>query len=241
MRKLLKLQLMQYRSPAVQVMFGLLVAATFLGWLSHSLFNAPAHIVLLAMRTILQVIFLGSVSAMQYIPHVTALFISWQEHTLPLHIPMPQLWSLLARLLASLPVGAAAAASYLVLAYAFRQEPYVVLPGGQQWLLYASYYLLGISGFVNMLAVHQLLKDRLALPRGLRFLSRLSNWRVTDNTTVNITVPVFYYVLIIGAAVFFFGRDNLPLSRPVMALIICAFSVVITYVNSYLLEKYGYY
>jgi len=239
MRKLLKLQLMQYRSPAVQVMFGLLVAATFLGWLSHSLFNAPAHIVLLVMRVVLAIL-LGAITVIHYVTYTTGAF-SWQEHTLPLHIPMPQLWSLITGLLVLLPIGAAAAASYLVLAYAFRYEPNIVLPGGQQWLLYASYYLLGISGYVNMLAVHQLLKGRitLPLPKELRVLSKLIKWSATVDTIVDRIVPGLYFVTGITLLVTVIDRENLILSPTPIALIIFVCSAVITYINAYLLENYG--
>lgn len=231
MRKLIKLHLRQYRSAEMQVMLGMLVIMTLVSWISHTLFDAPADLVLMIYEIGIW-IFIGGATIIQYFSYIR--LGSGDDHTLPLHIPMPQLWSLAARQLASLPIVAAAAAAYLLLGYAFRSEPYVYLPTGWQWLLSASYYLLGVSIVINALAVRKLLKDRMALPQRLRAFRMASGWRKAIDIMTGITLLIFYSVSIRVVAILHDGALSLPL----MVLIICVCSVVITYINSYMLDKY---
>lgn len=236
MRKLIKLQLRQYRGAEMQVLLGMLVIMTFVGWISHALFHAPADLVLMIFRIGIW-IFIGAATIIQYLSYIQVG--SGDDYTLPLHIPMPQLWSLAARQLASLPIAAAAAAAYLLLGYAFRSEPYVYLPTGWQWLLSASYYLLGVSIAINMLTVRRLLKYKLALPRRLQALRKASRWcSATDSVAdvILLILPVAYVIAITRLAAI---SGEWVASRPLMALIICAGSAAITCLNAYLIECYG--
>jgi len=231
MKKLLKYQLMNYRGWEMKVLLGILPLATLLGWLSHHLFDVSAG-------TILQLSSLFLYAAIGY----TAMYFrqylspSLMFESLPLMIPLPHLWSILAGLLASLPAWAAYAACYLTLTIAFRHQPGLQFFDGWQWLMLTGLYILTQSIFVCQLAAGGALRDRLVLPKKLRFLRKLAWWGTND---VSIFFSVFWVVIVIVPLHSMVFNEYIVFPRSVLALVVYASSAVLLYTASFLLEKYS--
>ena len=232
MKKLLKYQLMNYRGGEVKVLLGILPLATLLGWLSHHLFDVSAG-------TILQ---LGSFFFFWFVLGSTAMYFrqylspSIMFVSVPLMIPLPHLWSILAGLLASLPAWAAYAACYLTLTIAFRHQPGLQFFDGWQWLMLTGLYILAQSIFACQLAAGGALKDRLVLPKKLRFLRKLAWWGTND---LSIFHSVFWAMIVIAPLHSMVFNEYIVFPRSLLALVVYASSGVLLYTASYLLEKYS--
>jgi len=234
MKKLLKYQLIQYRSLEMKVILGIMPMLTLLGWLSHHLFGVSAGTILQLSSLLL---FYGvlSISASHYRHYIPA-FSTWER--LPLLIPLPQLWSLLSILLASLPVWATYAACYLALTIAFRHQPGLQFFDGWQWLMLTGLYILAQSTFVCQLAAGSALKDRLILPKKLRFLRKLAWWRADDSSVM---FSIFWVMIVIVPLHSMVFTEYIAISLSLLALIVYASSAVLLYSAACLLEKYSNY
>jgi len=230
MKKLLKYQLMHYRSLEMKVILCLPLLVTLLGWLSHHLFGIPAG-------GILSVIAILGILSAATIAHYTQ-YLHPMEGSLPLLIPIPHLWSLFAGLLASLPVWGAYAACYLALTIAFRHQPGLQFFDGWQWLMLTGLYILAQAIFVCQLAAGSALKDRLVCPNKLRFLRKLAWWHTND---ASIFHSVFWVMIVIVPLHTMVFNEHIAISRSLLALIVYASSAVLLYTASYLLEKYSNY
>ena len=235
MKKLLKYQLIQYRSLEMKVILGIMPMLTLLGWLSHHLFGVSAGTILQLSSLLL---FYGvlSISASHYRHYIPSSFSTWER--LPLLIPLPQLWSLLSILLASLPVWAAYAACYLALTIAFRHQPGLQFFDGWQWLMLTGLYILAQSTFVCQLAAGSALKDRLIWPQKLGFLRKIAWWRADDSSAM---FSIFWVISIIVPMHSMMFNEYTTFPRSLLALIVYASSAVLLYTASYLLEKYSNY
>ncbi|MBT9173278.1 MAG: hypothetical protein DDT21_01672 [Syntrophomonadaceae bacterium] len=238
MKKLLKYQLMHYRSIEMKVFLVLPLLVALLGWLSHHLLGVPAGGILI----VIAILYAGILSAVAH--YTQYLYSNPMEGSLPLLIPIPYLWSLFAGLLASLPAGGAVAASYFALTLAFRQQPGIQLLDGWQWLMLTGIYILAQSAFVCLLAAYGALKGRLVLPKKLGVLSRIARWG-EDETVSSLMFSTFIslygaFIVIIPLIVMMFN-EHIAISRALLALIVYASSSVLLYTASYLLEKYSNY
>jgi len=234
MRKLLKYQLMNYRGLDMKVFLGILLFVTLLGWLSHQLFNVTAGMIL----TIIAIFYVGVLSGGICIHYTSYIHLNTKVGSLPLLIPLPHLWSLLAALLASLAAGAATATSYFALLLAFRQQPGIQWLDGWQWLMLAGMYILAQSIYVCQLAVAGTLKGRLVLPKKLRFLRKLAWWITNETSVMNSAFWVAVVIIPLHSRVF---QEHIAVSRSLLALIVFASSALLLYAAACLLEKYSNY
>jgi len=233
MKKLLKYQLMNYSGLELKVLLGLLPLGTILGWLSHNFFDVSAGAILQ-----LSSLFLFAVlgyTAMHFRQYIS---FGLKFEPLPLMIPLPHLWSIVAGVLASLPVWVAYIACYLALTIAFRHQPGLQLFDGWQWLMLTGLYILAQLIFVCQLAAGGALKDRLVLPKKLRFLRKLAWWHTND---VSIFHSVFWVMIIIVPLHSMVFNQNIAISRSLLLSIVYASSAVFLYTASCLFEKYSNY
>jgi len=240
MKRLLKYQLMYYRSPEMKVLLGILLSLTLLGWLSHHFFDVSAVTIL----TIILVFYVGILSAASVGHYSQYLHSNPMEGYLPLLIPIPHLWSLLAGLLASLPAGTAVAVSYFALILAFRHQPGIQLFDGWQWLMLAGMYILAQSIFVCILAAYGALKGRLVLTKKLGFLRKVAWWgadKTSSSLIHSIFMPYFGVIILIVPLYYVVFNEYITYPRFLLALIVYALSAVLLYTASYLLEKYSNY
>jgi hypothetical protein len=240
MKKLLKYQLMYYRSLEMKVILCLSLLVTLLGWLSHHLFGIPAGGIL----SVIAILYTGILSGTTVAHYTQYLHSNPMEGFLPLLIPMPHLWSLFAGLLASLPAGAAVAAGYFALTFAFRQQPGILLLDGWQWLMLSGMYILAQSNFVCLLAACGALKGRLVLPNKLGFLSRIAWWgkdETSSSLMSSMFIPYIGVVIVILPLRYMVFSEYIAFPLFLPALIVYASSAVLLYIAACLLEKYSNY
>lgn len=233
MKRLLKYQLMNYRGWELKVLLGILPLATLLGWLSHHFFDVSAGTILHLSSLFLYAV-LGY-TAMHFRQYISS---GLMFEPLPLMIPLPHLWSILAGVLASLPVWAAYAACYLALTIAFRHQPGLQFFDGWQWLMLTGLFILAQAIFVCQLAAGSALKGRLVCPNKLRFLRKLAWWHTNDASIFHSAFWVMIVIVPLHTMVF---NEHIAISRSLLALIVYALSAVLLYTASCLLEKYSNY
>jgi len=234
MKKLLKYQLIQYRSLEMKVILGIMPMLTLLGWFSHHLFGVSADMIL-QLSSLLFFYGVLSISAIHY-RHYIPTFSTWER--LPLLIPLPHLWSLLSILLASLSVWATYAACYLALTFTFRHQPGLQFFDGSQWLMLTGLYILAQSIFVCLLVASGALKDRVLWPKKLGFLRKIAWWRAADSSAM---FSIFWVMIVIVPLHSMVFTGYIAISGSLLALIVYASSAVLLYTASYLLEEYSNY
>lgn len=239
MSRLLKYEMMFYRETGL-VLVGFLFLVTLLGWLIHLVFAISAGIILI-------VCWVFYILVLCIAPPIIDFPLYHKKPELPvtsliLLVPVPVFWSLLARLLASLPIFAVTAACHTLLSIAFRHHPGINPYDGWQWLILMGLYIFGQLSFVTGFSASSALKDRLALPKSLRFLRKLFWWPKDE---LSFFSPMNFLFLIIYVAIaqyllqIIFYSEYLPLSHLTLAFMVYPFSIILLYTASYLLEKYS--
>ncbi|MBS3937954.1 MAG: hypothetical protein KGZ50_05235 [Peptococcaceae bacterium] len=223
MKKLIKWQFRAYRSGALLAYLALFVVTGVAAWMGYTLLNVPAQLAVGVFRILLWGS-LGGILAVQYIPYLTLKVEGTKadDGTLPLHVPLSHRQTLLAKLLACLPLLAAYIALNTLMFHALPLDlPQLAELNPQRAAVRATFYILGVSLLINALVVRTLLRGA-------------SKWHAANFATDS--ALLICYALLGGILIGFIGVVGLP--DPLQAALSATIGIALTYLNGYLLEHY---
>jgi len=234
MLKLIRWQLREYRSVRVKVLLASVAVVAVAAGLSYTLLDFPTQFI-----TVLRWVQLGTLGGLlmfHYYPYLQVRVIR-DAHTLPLHVALPQGWSLMARVIASIPLLAAYIAVNALLYYALPPDfPQLQELSLLSSLVRAPRYLLGVALLMSALALRTVLRSVLAFPDRLRCVSRRAKWDRASSVALDAALLVGCSVL---AGVLIAIMARVGAAHPaVEALVFTAAGFALTWLNGLLLDRY---
>lgn len=225
MKKLVKWQFRHYRDTATQVMLGLLIVTAVLAWLSYTLFNLSAQLVVAVFRMV-QGGALGGALVLHYLPYISMHQAKQDAHTLPLHVPLPQRSALFAKIIAVVPLLLSYVTTNSVLFHSMGTDlPQLQELAPERSLVRAALFILIAALLMNGLVLRTLQRQLVRLP---------IRWPII-NLFFDLAL-LLGYASIAGLVIGVLEASGV--SAQVEALVFVVAGLALTYANGYLLERY---